>query len=388
MKMFVKRVLNRLAREFFSCLPLKPIILFESAPDLSDNTKPVFDEMLRRGINKHYKMVWIVSSATEALPAFENVIYCGKNNGFFNYKLIYYRCVAKVLICCNDFFPSLRKGQTSFYLTHGTGVKNVRNYYNVPSNMDFVLVDGEGTRALGAYQLNFDIDKTFAMGYPRNDILVSPSRNIKTLFPGTECNKLVVWYPTFRQHKLGILNAAKKALPILHNEEQAQKLNEIAKENGILLVLKPHFAQDVSQIKACLFSNIKFIDDDFYRQHEISSYEFLANCDALLTDYSSVYYDYLLCDKPIGLVWEDYEEYRATTDFAVDMDYYMKGGEKIYNLQDFAKFLQNLAEGKDLLKKERAEISAWANYSRDGKSAVRVTDFIVEKANIEICKKG
>ena len=35
---------------------LRNIIVFESSPDLSDNTKAVFDEMLRRGINRYEKI--------------------------------------------------------------------------------------------------------------------------------------------------------------------------------------------------------------------------------------------------------------------------------------------------------------------------------------------
>ena len=81
-------------------------------------------------------------------------------------------------------------------------------------------------------------------------------------------------------------------------------------------------------------------------------------------------------------MWEDYEEYKKTTNFVLDMDYYMKAGEKIYNIEDFEKFLKNLAAGNDTLKAERAEISSWANYARDGKSAERVTDFIIEKAGL------
>ena len=60
----------------------------------------------------------------------------------------------------------------------------------------------------------------------------------------------------------------------------------------------------------------------------------------------------------------------------------MKGGEKIYNLDDFGVFLNNVANNIDPLKNERDEISRWANYSKDGKSAQRVTDFIINKAKL------
>lgn len=376
-------MIKRFIKSLISLIPTKNMIVFESIPNLSDNPKPVFDEMVRRGLNEKYRMVWIVSHKSAALPAIKNVIYCDRTAKGYRWRLLYYRVFAKVLFSCNDFLPTLRKGQLSFYITHGTGIKSVRNYYNVPPHMDYILVDGEGTREMTAYQLRGDVEKTVALGYPRNDVLVHAKREIGRLFPENAGNKIVVWYPTFRQHKNGEQNATAAALPLLHDVEQAEKLNAIAKQNGVLIVLKPHFAQDVRRIKACNLSHIRFIDDDFFVQNQITSYEFIAGCDALLTDYSSVYYDYLLCDKPIGLVWEDYAEYKKNVDFVLDMDYYMKAGEKIYNLADLETFLKNLAAGKDPLKVQRAEISAWANYARDGRSAQRVTDFIVEKANLK-----
>ena len=235
-----------------------------------------------------------------------------------------------------------------------------------------------------AYEFNADIKRTVALGYPRNDILVSSKRDISDLFPKNRNDKKIVWYPTFRQHKNSSLNlnATDNSLPLLHDEKQAEKLNDIAKENSVLIILKPHFAQDVSKIKAKNLSNIKFIDDEFYVKNNITSYEFIANCDALITDYSSVYYDYLMCDKPIGIVWDDYEEYKKNVNFAVDMDYHMKAGEKIYNIQDFELFIKNLTLNIDNLKEERKEISEWANFARDGKSAHRVVSFIMEKAQL------
>lgn len=378
----MKELIKGILIKILSVFPTLKIIFFESVPDLSDNTKAVFDEMVKRGLNEKYKMVWLVSKKAENLPKIKNVYYLETDSRFFRFKKLYYHYFSKALICCNGFWETLRKGQVSFYLTHGTALKHSRSYYRLNEKIDYMIVDGRGTLKMMAYELNYAEEKTVALGFPRNDVLTGSPKNIHYLFPENKGEKIAVWYPTFRQHKTASLNATENALPIIYDEAQAKKLNEIAKRNKVLIVLKPHFAQDVSKIKACNLSNIKFIDDNFFAENQISSYQFLAACDALITDYSSVYYDYLLCDKPIALVWEDYEEYRQTTDFAVDMDYYMQAGEKIYNLNDFEIFLKNLALGKDNLKEERLEISKWANYSNDGKSAERVTDFIIEKASL------
>ena len=102
-----------------------------------------------------------------------------------------------------------------------------------------------------------------------------------------------------------------------------------------------------------------------------------------MKDYETAYYfAYLLCDKPIALMWEDIEDYRKDPGIAVDVDYIGKGAEKIYNLADFESFIIKVSEGIDNLRNERREICEWANYATDGKNTERVVDFIIEKANL------
>lgn len=371
---------KKILKKFLFMIPLRNIILFESVPDLSDNTKPIFDELIKRHYNEKYCMVWLVSNNHNKYPQLYNVKYLNEQHLLGKIKYKYYTYFAKCKISCNSFLTSTRKGQISFYITHGTAIKSVRGYYNVPDNIDYILVDGEKTKEIVAYEIGADIDKVYALGYPRNDVLTAPLKNISTFFPNNKDDKIIIWYPTYRHHKNLTTSVSTDAIPILHSETDALYLNEIAKKNNTLLIIKPHFAQDISKIKSIELSNIKFIDDNFYLDNSITSYEFIAACDALLTDYSSVYYDFLLCNKPIGLIWEDYEEYKEAINFAVDMDYYMKAGVKIYNLNDLEQFIKDLACGKDYLINERAEISEWANLGKDGKNSERVANFIIKMA--------
>ena len=69
----------------------------------------------------------------------------------------------------------------------------------------------------------------------------------------------------------------------------------------------------------------------------------LAGSDALITDYSSVYYDYTLHDKPIAVVWEDIEDYKRFPGFAVDLSDYLKGAEKIYKIDELCGFVESVA---------------------------------------------
>ena len=359
-------------------------ILLESVPNLSDNTKEVYDEMIRRGMNKKYHILWICWKDEERkLPE--------KNCGTLNFKRDTNRSSEKVgailkrtkcVVCCNRFVKANVPGAKTFFLTHGSPIKSTRNYYNVPKDFDYCVSPAQAMNGIISYEFNYPPEKVVPLGFPRNDAFARAHGNPTELFPN-RYDKIIVWYPTYRQHaKWEARTNSTNAIPILHNADLAARLNEYAKSLNVLIVLKPHFAQNVSYITDLKLSNILFIDDSFFETHKISSYEFIGSCDALLTDYSSVYFDYLLADKPIGAVWEDIEEYRENPGFALDLDHYMAGAEKIYTIDDLERFVGNVVSGNDIFAKERRAVCEEVNYSYDGKNAERVVDFIVEKSNL------
>ena len=105
--------IKTLAKKIINRLPTKKLIIFESAPDLSDNTKAVFDEMIKRGMNEKYEMLWLLSKEpTDSLPKIKNVKYVKMEN---TKKILLTKYMARCFICCNDWLESLRGGQTSFF---------------------------------------------------------------------------------------------------------------------------------------------------------------------------------------------------------------------------------------------------------------------------------
>ena len=372
----MKKTIKAIIKKLINLLPLKKIIIMESVPDFSDNTKAVYDEFIKRGVNKKYKIVWIVSPSCKIKNIEKNV----KTVPLGSKKVTYYNWVAKCIICCNRFFVSRKKGQFSMYLSHGTGIKSTRDYYNVPKNTDCCLVAGEGVKELMSYEFNYDINKMVALGFPRNDILCKNVTLPKNLF-GKEYLKVIVWYPTYRQHKGTASSLSQDTLPIINDAKKAKLLNDYLIQKNVLIVLKPHFAQDVSYVKDLGLSNIRFIDDSFFAKNNISSYEFVGGCDALISDYSSIYYDYTLCDKPIAVVWEDIEEYKQKPGLVENYEYFLQGAEKVYSIEEMLGFVERVANGEDVLKSERRFVRDLCNYSTDGKSAERVVDFILEEIN-------
>ncbi len=376
----MKKLIKSLLKKLILLLPLRKVILLESVPDFSDNTKAVYDELIKRGVNKKYKIIWIVSPSFKIKHQTKNVKFIHKQGKLSNIKLRYYNLVSKCIICCNGFIVSKRKNQFSIYLSHGTSIKSVRNYYNIPNGIDCCLVAGQGVKDLMSYELKYDINKIVALGFPRNDVLCKKLTLPKGIFE-REYDKVIVWYPTFRQHKGGSKTASQITIPILNDVKKAKILNSLASKNNVLIVLKPHFAQDVSYIKDLGLSNIRFIDDRFFVENNISSYEFVGGCDALISDYSSIYYDYTFCDKPIAVVWEDIEDYKQNPGLIENYEHYLQGAEKVYTIDELMSFVERVAKGEDVLMKERRYIRDLCNYSNDGGNSKRVVDYILEKIN-------
>ena len=363
-------------------LPESRYIVLESEPDLSDNTMAVFQEMLRRNLEKKYRFIWWVKDSKADLPSFPNTEFMDLNT--LRSKLLFRWILlrAKCVISCNKFLSGGRSSVISFNLTHGTALKHMPGYSR-PEAITYTLIAGEGAREVMVRELKGDSGSFFALGYPRNDVLTGEAFDLHPYLEG-DFKKVIVWYPTFRQHKNGHKTGSANALPILHDDQKARQLNECAKASGVLIVVKPHFAQDISYIRDLGLSNIRFIDDSFFKKNGISSYQFVGSCDALVTDYSSIYFDFLLCRKPVAVVWEDIQEYRKNPGFAIDPDYYMKGASQVYNLDDFSGFIRDVAEGRDPGLELRDQMNSLLNYSADGKNSERVVDFIMERAKLSL----
>ena len=370
----MKAAIKKIAIFIGNKLPIKNYVLFESCPDFSDNTKAVFDEFINRGLNKKYKLFWICfDNNSKTFDKVKNVKYV--NSRLATFILTY---TAKVCICCNRFIGTNKKKQKCYYLMHGSPIKNTSGYYRCPEYVDYMITSSVYMNSKSALAMGIDENKCYPLGFARNDILVNHQIDISKYFG--KYNKYIIWYPTVKQQSNGI-DYGIKPISFLDNDASVEVLNEFAKRKGILLIIKPHFAQ-IANIKISNFSNIRFINDQFYRDNNIVPYEFVGSCDALLSDYSSVFYDFMICNKPIGLVWNDLEEFQSNIGLYDFYDEVTIGCNKIYGFDDLLSFIDDVAEEKDELMEKRERTCKIVNAPRDGKNASRVVDFIVEKSKL------
>ena len=107
----VFRLFKKVVKRILFKIPLHNIIIFESNPDYSCNTYPVFLELRKRLPN--YKMVWMTSEKSAKVEGVDDVYY-RDNKGFYNkQKRRYYRLLAKAFVSCNRYkkMGSISAGQ-------------------------------------------------------------------------------------------------------------------------------------------------------------------------------------------------------------------------------------------------------------------------------------
>ncbi len=378
-KQLIKSAVDKITDNF----NIKNIILFESVPAYSDNTKAVFDEMIKREFNNSYQLIWVcekkeeVKDLNEYFKETKNVKCVGVSD--FVYKF-YYRKTAKAFIVCNLFLLKAKPEQYYCDLAHGCALKNAAGTYSLPKSCKDadVMTISNYMAPYDAHNLMCDVKCMKPLGYARNDDLFKQI-NVHKYFNNISFDKVIYWLPTYRQNRWGDRVHSDISMPIIYSRENAERVNEEAKRNNVLIIVKVHPAQDLSKISEFNLSNLVFIKNDFFSGKDITNYQLLGSSDAMLSDYSSVYYDYLLTDKPIGLCFDDFEEYSKREGFTMNVDEILAGGEKLYNVDDLCNFIKSVAEGEDRLKDKRNEIKNLVHDRIDNQSSVRITDYLENK---------
>lgn len=367
-------------------IKMKKNILLESIPAYSDNTKYVFDEIIKRRINERYRIYWLTN---ENIDRFRNIVIKNvffinqENKTLFNkLKLIKLRIFSKCIIDCNYYIKKMNKNQIRIHLTHGMPIKLTYEYCSQSGNFDYAIVTSDYFTEAYMDLFKVEKEKILTTGYPRNDAIFNTSK--KEIYPEIKRDKTILWMPTYRNHKNGNSYENKTGVhfkygvPCIDNEKQLLELNQILSNNKILLIIKLHPAEDTTDIKRLNLSNIKILDNSYFIEKNETIYDYLNSIDALITDYSSIYYDFLLTGENIGLAIPDIEQYSKhvklfTNNFTEDIV-----GEFIYKYEDLIKFINNVSIDNDTTIEKRKELQKRYHKYIDGNSSKRIVD-ILEK---------
>lgn len=149
----------------------------------------------------------------------------------------------------------------------------------------------------------------------RHDLLWTDKRVIETAREHRLKNKyLILFAPTFREND-GLLDEAAYI--------DFKKLSSAAGTNDLVFLVKLHTFSDQRRIE---HENVIFYD----KSRDV--YPLLSYVDLLITDYSSIFSDFMLTGKPIILYMKDYEQYGKER--GLQMDIRRLFGNLVCNKQD------------------------------------------------------
>ena len=365
------------------------LIIFESEGDLTDNSYALFDYMMKTGILKNYKIVWLVDDVEKAKKCgCRNTVYVEKFPKTIHLRRSYYLATCRWFIYdhCNV-MDELKKREncTIINLWHGCGFKAGKGQkIAVKSEPDFMLVTGKIFVDIQASVFGYSKGKFLELGYPRNDYLfheISTAQNdFKNKWGLYGKRKIFLWMPTFRRSNNASLSEdyfeSMTGLPLIDTLSKLEMLNKYLAEQNCLCLFKLHHLQEKLNVFEEKFSNIKVIKDEDIQKMGLQLYEVLPLTDCLISDYSSVTTDYMLLDKPIIYTLDDYEEYRNARGFAVNNPDKYFVGYWTKNLVQFMGALNDVVRGNDPFKKERNTIMTEMHTYIDGKTCERILRYL------------
>ena len=270
---------------------------------------------------------------------------------------------------------------------HGTPIKKVLKDYEgaryakskiqklspfseSPNRYNFVTAESEIEAEI--LKRSFSSAVIEVTGQPRNDVLVKfvTSGEAAQGQEGSYAPKRILYLPTHRMEG--------KSRTFSQLAVEFASLDPVLRHLNALLLIKLHYYhQDEAKELAQKLSGLKNVRVLLDEELGGDVYPLLASCDILITDYSSVYVDFLLTERPIIFYCFDLQTYMAA-DRGFNFDYNeVTPGPKCFNLDEVAHWIQRFLEDDSLYKKERKELKDKFHRWQDGLNCKRVSETIM-----------
>ena len=255
--------------------------------------------------------------------------------------------------------------------------------YNSWLNVDHIMSYSETyTTFLNACMVT-DPKKYVITGAPRNDLLLKSNaiQNLQLIFGKKIQNSKIIWFtPTFRDY-FGRSQGNKTFLnPFGFKELDISKVDALLNKYDIKLILKPHPQEEeliINYFKNYSMKNMLILKSKHLNKFQIDFYELLNSGDILITDYSSIFYDFLLLNKPIFFVPVDIEKYKIDRGFLMESYLDFVPGPVILNQETFIKEIVKIfIEKEDIYAEKRKWMLKFHHRYLDSKSSERIFDFI------------
>ena len=373
------------------------IVLFScfNGKSYTCSPKAIYEYMLSDDKYKDYQFIWFFKPeevkkydflnknrntkvVSKKSKDYEKYLHIGKY-WFFNFKIADYIMPKKdqVFTQCWHGTPLKRLG---FDLTHYDNqlntVKEMRKRYKVETEK-FSYFISPSAYASGVFRSAWNLkefgknDIIIEKGYPRNDFLFKYTENdvseIKKRILGEDIKnkKIILYAPTYRanQHESGVGYVYKEEVDF---EKMREKLG-----NEFIILFRPHY------FVASVFNFDKYKGFVYNASDVDDINDLYVISDILITDYSSVFFDYANLKRPMIFYMYDLDYYRDESNgFYFDVEENLPG--KIVKTDDDL-IDEIIRVSKEFKYDEKyKQFNEKFNYLDDGEASKRVVETVIK----------
>lgn len=352
----------------------------------TDNPKYIHQEMLKQDRFDDYTFIWPVKNPNSTKIERSKVI------RYNSLSYFYYMCKAKYWIVNCKLPKHIQKKENQVYLQtwHGTPLKRLAHdivevenqtfyrsgmsrqqmtdtYDNDVAKYNYMIAPNEFSFQVFQSAFRINPERLIKTGYPRNDFLTNCTnekiQEVKEKLKIPKDKKVILYAPTWRDNSFNTRGYTFELKANFH------RWKEVLGQDYIVL-FKPHY------LIINKFEGDKSLDDFVIRidaNADINDLYIIS--DLLVTDYSSVFFDYANLNRPMYFYMFDLEEYAdELRGFYFDIHETMPGDI----IQNEEELLQKMKDGSYDYQK-LADFNAKFNAWQDGKASQRVIDWVFGK---------
>lgn len=319
-KKLAKRILYAVYKYIFLHLPVrKKQIVFVSSlgRNYTGSPRAIYEKLVQEGLDKRYECMYVIQDLHTQMPGQVKKIKKG--------HIAYYMALATAGILVSDtrLPDSIKKRKETLYIQtwHGTPLKKLaldmtqvqmsngqsieeyhESFRNNAATWDYLIAQNpfseETFRRCFAFQ-----GEMIRCGYPRNDVLFAGNnaetiQKIKTKLGIPQDKKVLLYAPTWRDNAYFGLGKYKFA-----TELDFERMQQTLAKDYVLIVKYHYLVQE--QVDWSAYQGFIYT---FPADYDIAELYLVA--DALITDYSSVMFDYSILKRPMYFFAYDLEQYK------------------------------------------------------------------------------
>lgn len=291
-------------------------------------------------------------------------------------------------------YRKLNPRQKNLELWHGFPLKGMNRMDPTELRAGTAKESLEGADLVASYSslysslmnacMGLDAGRYAVTGMPRNDLLWAQDGEtvLDALLGAPTAGRRVVFYmPTFRRALGGRVDGDKSSLNLFGFPEfDPARFSAFLASRRIRLVAKLHpFEERVffAEGGGGAPEGVELLTDRALKAAGVELYGILSRADALVTDYSSVYFDLLLRDIPLVFCPVDLDSYKKSRGFLMEPYEFWAPGPKAREQAAFEAALGRALEEPSWYSAERRSVRDIVHAWQDGDSSRRVWEAIL-----------